>query len=746
MEQDKKSITIYRTAVSILGLSCFIYALSHLPPQILNWDFLLILVFSVTAAPRLSLKLPHSNFTVTFSDALVLLTMLFYGGSVAVVLATLEMLAACLYLKGKGRSFSRQTILCNLSLASIATGATALFWLFNPTINKLGFDTGHTRNLIIILGLLAFCQFFVTSLLFAAYQTLKTNVNLWTVWKKDCFSTSLSHITGAALAGIIYKLFYYGDWLVTTIAFLAAAIVYISYSLSIEEIINANAQAEQAGREKAEIERDRRVEAEKLNEQLTTSLKKEEETTAALRQSQAAFKHSALHDPLTNLANRQQFADILRKLISDYKENPAACFQVLFLDINRFKKVNDSFGHTVGDKVLMLIARRFLRNFRPEDTIARLGGDEFAIILHDLPSVTKALKVARKIQQAVAQPFALSGHRIFVSLNIGVAPCDAEYETPEEILRDADIAMHYAREKNTGVAVFTKELRDRFLERVKLETDLRFAVERGELLMHYQPLISLTDGSIIGFEALIRWQHKELGLIPPIKFIPIAENSGLIIPMTIWILQETCSQLANWQQMSPACRNLIMSVNISGKHLTNDELVDDIEEALDAYNLAPDTLKLEITESVAMENAEQTIEILRRLKQLGVQLSIDDFGTGYSSLNYLHLLPFDTLKIDRSFVYSVGESGENAEILQTIISLAKNLKMKVIAEGIETESQLSLLRNLGCDFGQGYLLAKPKSKEETEQLLFQNSHWFPTNLQNNFDSNHDSAVELNKVF
>ena len=419
----------------------------------------------------------------------------------------------------------------------------------------------------------------------------------------------------------------------------------------------------------------------------------------------------------------------------------------MFLDINRFKNVNDSYGHTVGDKVLMLIARRFLRNFRSNDTIARLGGDEFAIILHNLPSVTKALKVARKIHQAVAQPFALSGNRIFVSLNIGVAPCDAEYESPEEILRDADIAMHYAREKNTGVAVFTKELRETLSSNASnSKTDLRFAVERGELLMHYQPLISLSDGSIIGFEALIRWQHCELGLIPPIKFIPIAESSGLIIPITIWILNETCSQLAKWQQMSPTYRDLIMSVNISGKHLTNDELADDIEEVLETYNLAPDTLKLEITESVAMENAEQTIDILLKLKQLGVQLSIDDFGTGYSSLNYLHRLPFDTLKIDRSFVYSVSESGENSEILQTIISLAKNLKMKVIAEGIETESQLSLLRTLGCDFGQGYLLARPQSREETEKLLYQNSHWFPSNLQPNFDSTGNQAVELSQIF
>src|SRR5437868_1515153 len=267
--------------------------------------------------------------------------------------------------------------------------------------------------------------------------------------------------------------------------------------------------------------------------------------------------------------------------------------------------------------------------------------------------------------------------------------------------------MHYAKEKETGVAVFTKELRERFMERAKLELDLRQAIDRGELAMHYQPIVSLSDGSLMGFEALLRWYHSEAGFIPPNKFIYIAEESGLIQPITVWILKETCTQLAKWRQISRSTRDLIVSVNISGKHLSTDELIDDVELALEESKLPAQCLKLEVTESTAMENAEHTINVLNRLKQIGVMLSIDDFGTGYSSLSYLHRLPFDTLKIDRSFVSRVGEKGENSEVLQTIISLAKNLKMRVIAEGIETESQLRVLRNLGCDFGQGYLLAKP---------------------------------------
>jgi len=285
--------------------------------------------------------------------------------------------------------------------------------------------------------------------------------------------------------------------------------------------------------------------------------------------------------------------------------------------------------------------------------------------------------------------------------------------------------MHYAKEKGSGVEMFTKDLRSKFIQRAQIESELPFAVERGELALHYQPLISLKDGSLIGFEALLRWFHHERGFISPAEFIPIAEDTGHIVPITTWILKETCTQLARWQKVAYSNRQLIVSVNISGKHLSYQSLLVDVEMALEAAKLSPSSLKLEITESAAMENAEQTIRMLSHLKSLGVQLSIDDFGTGYSSLSYLHRLPVDTLKIDRSFVNTVGENGEDSEILQTIVSLAKNLKMRVIAEGIETESQLNILKNLGCDYGQGYLMSKPLPKDVMEELLFKKQYWLP---------------------
>jgi diguanylate cyclase (GGDEF)-like protein len=556
----------------------------------------------------------------------------------------------------------------------------------------------------------------------------------------------MTQIVGAGLAGMVFKLLEYGDIVAAGIASLAVLVIFLTYRQTIAEINQAVGQAENAERQKVETERERRREAEGHAAQLSDSLEQQERANDALRKSRRDFKHAALHDSLTGLANRKHLGDLLRVLIGQYRDDPSKNFHVLFLDIQRFKNINDSLGHTIGDKVLMIAAKRFVRMVSPSDTIARLGGDEFAVILRDLSTAGKAQKIARRIAESIAQPFSLSGNRISIGVNIGIAPCDAEYDTPEEILRDADIAMHYAKEKSSGVAVFTKELRERFLERASLELDLRNALERDELAMHYQPIVSLSDGRLVGFEALLRWNHHERGFIPPNKFIPIAEDSGLIQPITVWILAETTKQLAKWRQISSTTNDLLVSVNISGKHLATDDLIDDVELALEASRLPPSSLKLEVTESTAMENAEHTINVLNQLKKIGVRLSIDDFGTGYSSLSHLHRLPFDTLKIDRSFVSRVGEKGENSEVLQTIISLAKNLKMRVIAEGIETESQLAVLQNLGCDYGQGYLLARPQTRENAEKLLYEMKSLLPADLNENYDQVPTSEDAVLPVF
>lgn len=711
--------------VILAGGVCFVGALALLPTTAYSVGFLIVVAFSTLLAPRMTLALPRSKFAISFSDACIFAAFLFFGGPAAIVVAALETLANCLYLKARNFPFGRLMIPANVSISALATAITFLVWQALPHVTSISFEVQNTRHLIATVGFLALTQFLVSSVLAAIFQSLKDGSNVLAVWRKDCFTSSMTQIVGAGLAGILFKLIHFGDVVTGGIALLALTIAYLSYRQSIEEINDAINHAEAAEREKAQTERERRREAEKHAEQLARTLDKEEQANEALRKSEIDLQHAALYDSLTDLPNRKHFGDILGRLIGQYRDDPAVTFHVLFLDIRKFKNINDSLGHTLGDKVLKIAAKRFVRMLNADDMVARIGGDEFAVILRNLSTVGKAQKVAQRIFDNIAQPFSLSGNRISIGVNIGIAPCDAEYNTPEEVLRDADIAMHYAKEKASGVAVFTKELRVRFLERIRYENDLRNAIDNGELSMNYQPLIDLHSGELLGFESLLRWHHSEIGQIPPNKFIPIAEESNLIIPITKWILETTCKQLAEWHKIGLGNENLIVSVNISGKHLSSDELIDDVEHALAASRLDPQHLKLEITESAAMDNAESSIKLLNRLKDLGVRLSIDDFGTGYSSLSYLHRLPFDTLKIDRSFVYSVGESGENSEILQTIISLAKNLKKKLIAEGIETEAQLALLQRLGCDYGQGYLFAKPQTAEKTEQLLYEHPNWLP---------------------
>jgi len=712
----------------LAAVVCLAMALTRLSPATFGWGFLAILVFATLVAPRMSLALPSSQFAISFSDAGVFLTFLLFGGPAAIILATVESVANCLYLRSKGFHFDRYMIPVNGSISALSITVTYLIWINVPTNPIVASGTASTQRLFITLGGLAIIQFAVSSIIVAIFAWLKRGANPWTTLRKECFTSAMTQLVGAGLAGLTYKIIIFNDFITAMIAFLGLSIAYLSYRQSINEVKHAMLQTEAAERSKAEAERERRREAERHAAQLVVTLEKEEQANEALRRSEKDLQHAALHDSLTNLPNRKHFGDILGELIDRYKVDPSKSFHVLFLDIRKFKNINDSLGHTLGDKVLMIAAKRFVRMLNSSDMVARIGGDEFAVILKDIATVGKAQKVARRILDSISQPFSLSGNSISIDINIGIAPCDTEYNTPEEVLRDADIAMHYAKEKNTGVAIFSKDLRVRFLERVRLENDLRSAIDRNELSMSYQPLVNIQDGELLGFEALLRWNHSEFGSIPPNKFIPIAEESGLIVPITVWILQETTCQLARWQKISAAHRDLIVSVNISGKHLSNDDLVYDVENALAISKVSPSSLKLEVTESTAMENAEHTISMLNRLKQLGVQLSIDDFGTGYSSLSYLHRLPFDTLKIDRSFVYSVGESGENSEILQTIISLAKNLKKKVIAEGIETESQLSLLQFLGCDYGQGYLLARPLTKDNAEKALYERKGWLPAGM------------------
>ncbi len=437
------------------------------------------------------------------------------------------------------------------------------------------------------------------------------------------------------------------------------------------------------------------------------------------------LRHDALHDALTGLPNRTLFLDRLNQAIARRQRDKERLFAVLFLDLDRFKVINDSLGHSVGDQLLVAIAKRLHNCLRPGDTVARLGGDEFSLLLDNVDSISAVTQVADRIHKILQFPFYLNSYEVFTNASIGIKFSDDPTETPEDLLRDADTAMYRAKEQgNANHAVFDVTMYDRAVALLKLENDLRRALERQEFRVYYQPIVSLATGKISGFEALVRWQHPERGLVSPAEFIPVAEETGLIIPIGLWVMRESCRQLRQWQiEFADQNLSLTMAVNLSVKQFSQPYLLEQIDETLRETAIAPRFLKLEITESGIMGNAKVAAKLLQELKARSIQLCIDDFGTGYSSLSRLNEFPIDALKIDRSFVWKMGDVNDRARMVEVILMLAHTLDMTVVAEGVETEAQLHQLRKLGCDYGQGYLFAKPLNCHDTDELLRRSPQW-----------------------
>ncbi len=439
---------------------------------------------------------------------------------------------------------------------------------------------------------------------------------------------------------------------------------------------------------------------------------------SARKRAEAQLIHDALHDALTKLPNRALLMDRLDVALKSYARHGEHQFAVLYLDLDRFKNINDSLGHVVGDELLIQVARRIERFLRPGDTLARLGGDEFTVLINDVSESHHATYVAERIHELLSEVFIIHDHEVFTSASIGIALSAAHYRRPEEVLRDADLAMYRAKAGgHAHYEVFDSAMHESALALHRLETDLRRGVERQEFEIHYQPIVTLDSGRILGFEALLRWRHPNWGMMGPDSFINVAEETGLIVPLGWWVLRESCRQARRWQEMFPVTPPLSISVNVSGKLIAQPDMAEGLAAILEQSALDAASLRLEITERAMMSHGADCLSALQSLRDMGVQLHVDDFGTGYSSLSYLQRFAYDTLKIDRSFVSSIGVEREESAIVGAIIALGESLGIKVIAEGVETLKQLETLRDMRCPQAQGFWFSKPLDRTAMGALL-----------------------------
>lgn len=716
MESKQRNINVFAAVAVPVGLALCAFAAVNFPFGKVDATLIVLSIITIFFSSSLQIQLPRTKIHVTVSDALVFLVFLRYGGEVAILMAAFEVFFMSVQFRRGGTSIKLVTIGINVAVNAVATASTAL--AVNQIFGSPDAVLNNNDNTLLaeMLVVMVLTQFTVNSILVATATSLKTEKSLWQIWNEYCLNALVMFIAGAVLGGIGYKAMQQIDTFLIVVGLAIAVVVYMTYRRYVDDVKTTAAKAEQAERMRAE-------QAEQHIVELQHHIEEQDRIGQALRESKEKFRHAAFHDALTDLPNRNLFMETLKFALEKSKHNGKNKFAVLFLDINRFKTINDSLGHSIGDRLILHVAKRLATCVREKDLVARFSGDEFAFILSNVGDVEDAIKFAERIKEKISAPFSLNGRQVFTSFSIGIAMGGAEYKLSEDVLRDADIAMYHAKDAEKDYVVFDKRMHARAVTLLQLETDLRVALEKEQLCVFYQPIISLETMKLFGFEALVRWNHPQRGLVPPNEFIPVSEETGLVVPLTLWILRKSCEQLVEWQMKNEANRDLVVSVNLSGKHFAQADLVEQIETIMIETGISPACLKLELTESAVMDNAERVISMMGRIRDLGVKLSIDDFGTGYSSLSYLHRFPIDTLKVDRSFVSTMEDGSENGEIVRTVIALAKTLRLDVVAEGIETIHQLHQLRILGCEYGQGYLFSRPVPLEEADRLLEDRERW-----------------------
>ncbi len=709
MERKERTINVYIAVLLPFGLGAVLWAMIGFPYESVGFGMAALAVVTIFLSSSLRIQLPRNNIHLTIADALVISTLFIFGGEVAVLLAAAEAAFTSYMFRRAGVSIKTRTIFMNVIIAAIT--------VFTVTM-AVDVITGGDETLAaakdlpqfaFLLICVALTFFVINTICLTPFLSIKHERPLLAVLGEYWSDSLMVYLLGASMAGcIIFALQQVNVYISATIT-LFFGLIYWTYRRNINEVKETAAAVRDSEKLRAE-------QAEQHVNELEHYVTELEKSSEALSYSREQFRYAAFHDKLTDLPNRNTIIGRITELIGSGDK-----FAVMFLDLDRFRSVNDSLGHSIGDRLIVEVGSRLREMIGDHGTVGRFSGDEFAILMEGANTVADTHGLAAMIVSHIAKPFNIEGRQIFTSVSIGIALGPGNYSRAEEVLRDADIAMYYAKDGSKGFVEFDNDMHTRAVLLHQLETDLRAAIVRREFEVFYQPIVDLSDARLSGFEALVRWRHPTRGLVSPMEFIPAAESTGLIIPMTDQIMRQACRQLVEWQAgyQSP----LIMSVNLSGKHFASADLVDQVDAVLDTTFLDPGSLKLEITESAVMENAEAAISMLHKIKKSGVKISIDDFGTGYSSLSYLQRFPIDTLKVDRSFVSMMGENSENGAIVRTVIALAKALQLNVVAEGVETPDQFHSLRGLGCEYGQGYLFSRPLPSDDIEELLDDANRW-----------------------
>lgn len=716
MPPKRSPENIYIALLLPVTVAAIAWAIINFPGDRIDWRLAGLTVITVFFSSFLRIQLPRTKIHVTTSDAAIILSFLWYGGETAIVLSLLETAYTSISYRRQGGTIRYKTILINILVAITALSATVAIVRVAFGAAPEVIETGDATQFVLLITLMGFSLFLFNSALVSLFFSAKNNKPVLSVWTDYCLNALVMYLSSAVLAGFTTKAIQEINIFLFAAVCVFFGTVYVTYRRYIDDIKATSAKAEQAERERAEQAESHVLELKHYVEQL-------EERSEELKESRARFRHAAYHDALTGLPNRNYFVDTIRQLIAQKLDSPAVSYAVLFLDLNGFRKINDSLGHSVGDQLVKQVAGRLSKIARKNSIVGRFSGDEFAIVVTDHADERSVTEFAVSVSRTIAQPFILDARQVFTSVSIGIAFGNLGYDGPEEILRDADIAMYHAKDHGKDFVIFDDKMHTRAVSLLELETDLRYAIERSEFELHYQPIVDLTDLRLSGFEALVRWNHPTLGLIGPDRFIPISESTGLIIPMTLIILETACRQTVEWQQRFAECGPRFVSVNISGTHFGDPSLVDQIKTVLGKTRINPRSLKLEITETAIMENGESAVAKLEQIKALGVQISIDDFGTGYSSLGYLQRFPIDTLKIDRVFVRSMEDDRQNGEIVRAVLALSHSLNLEVVAEGIESIHQYHQLRILSCKYGQGYLFSTPLASPDAEILMQEPNRW-----------------------